>query len=272
MIQIESPQTDQTASLQSPESSIDPRRLAAMIEAVLLCADRPVPAIRLAEAADLVAPQAESEDAPLHATAPATDDAALSSGASPAPDSSTDHSASSPAPATDAPAPLPEPKKQRRRRSGQSDDHAAAVRKQALTAIKSAVEHLNAEYAQTGRSFRIEALAGGYRIMTLPDFAQAVARFHGARARTSLSHAALETLAIISYKQPITRARLEAIRGVACGEILRSLIDRRLITIAGRAEELGRPILYGTTRRFLELFGLASLKDLPSVDEIRPKT
>ncbi len=97
--------------------------------------------------------------------------------------------------------------------------------------------------------------------MMLPQFAPAIAALQGSRARTSLSHAALESLAIISYKQPMTRARLEAIRGVSCGEILRSLTDRRLVTIVGRAEEVGRPILYGTTKRFLELFGLSSLKE-----------
>jgi segregation and condensation protein B len=140
-----------------------------------------------------------------------------------------------------------------------------------LGAVREAVERLNLAYDQTGRSFRIEAVAGGYRMMTRPQFARVIAAFQASRGKTALSHAALETLAVISYKPPITRAALEAIRGVACAEILRSLIDRRLITIAGRAEELGRPILYGTTRRFLELFGLASLKDLPSVEELRPK-
>jgi segregation and condensation protein B len=137
--------------------------------------------------------------------------------------------------------------------------------------VREAVARLNSVYAETGRSFRIESVAGGYRVMTLARFAKVIAAFQGGRSRTTLSHAALETLAIISYKQPITRARLEAIRGVACGEILRSLIDRRLVTVAGRAEELGRPILYATTKRFLETFGLASLRDLPTVEELRPQ-
>ena len=82
--------------------------------------------------------------------------------------------------------------------------------------------------------------------------------------------AAVETLAIIAYKQPITRAQLEAIRGVSCGEVIKSLMDRRIITIKGRAEELGRPMLYGTTRQFLDHFGLASIKDLPTVQELKP--
>jgi len=77
----------------------------------------------------------------------------------------------------------------------------------------------------------------------------------------------LETLSIIAYRQPITRAQLEAIRGVGCGEVLRGLIDRRMVMVKGRAEELGRPMLYGTTRQFLDCFGLASVKDLPDLDD-----
>lgn len=146
-----------------------------------------------------------------------------------------------------------------------------ALRKGATDAVAKAVEHLNGEYEKTGRSFRIEQIAGGYRFMTLPRFAQVIEAFKGSRAKSTLSHAALETLAIIAYKQPVTRAQLEAIRGVATGEVLRTLIDRRLVTIAGRAEELGRPLLYGTTKHFLELFGLSSIKDLPSVEELKAR-
>lgn len=134
--------------------------------------------------------------------------------------------------------------------------------------VELAIGALNEAYESTGRSFRIEKVAGGYRLMTLPAFAPVLAAFHRARASNKLGRAAIETLSIIAYKQPITRAHLEAIRGVSCGEILRSLIDRRLVTIKGRAEELGRPILYGTTKEFLDAFGLASLKDLPSATEL----
>lgn len=134
-------------------------------------------------------------------------------------------------------------------------------------AILRAVDALNEQYAATGRSFRIERVAGGVRVMTLPDFADAIAKFHQARASQKLSRAALETLAVVAYKQPITRAALEAIRGVACGEVLRTLVERNMVTIVGRAEDLGRPMLYGTTKHFLELFGLASVKDLPSVED-----
>ena len=133
--------------------------------------------------------------------------------------------------------------------------------------IEQAIEDLNEQYAQTGRSFRIEKIAGGYRLMTLAQFAPVVAAFHVARSKAKLSRPAIETLAIVAYKQPITRADLESIRGVSCGDVLRSLIDRRLITITGRAEELGRPMLYGTTKDFLDVFGLSSVKDLPPVTE-----
>lgn len=135
--------------------------------------------------------------------------------------------------------------------------------------IREAVARLNTAYEQSGRAFRIEQVANGYRVMTLARHAEVLERFHGGRERSALSKAAIETLAIIAYKQPLTRAGLEAIRGVACGEILRALLERRLITIVGRAEELGRPILYGTSKRFLETFGLGSLKDLPTVEELR---
>jgi segregation and condensation protein B len=135
--------------------------------------------------------------------------------------------------------------------------------------VEIAIRELNEAYESSGRSFRIEKVAGGYRVMTLPVFAPVLAAFHRARAGNKLGRAAIETLSIIAYKQPITRAHLEAIRGVSCGEILRSLLDRRLITIKGRAEELGRPLLYGTTKEFLDAFGLATLKDLPTATELQ---
>ena len=138
-----------------------------------------------------------------------------------------------------------------------------------IQAIDAAIAALNAQYAATGRSFRIESVAGGHRIMTLPEFAPALASFHKARAGGKLSRAAVETLAIIAYQQPVTRAQLEAIRGVTCGEVLRSLLERRLVEIKGRAEELGRPLLYGTGRPFLDAFGLGSIKDLPTATELQ---
>lgn len=134
--------------------------------------------------------------------------------------------------------------------------------------IERAVRALNEQYEATGRAFRIERVAGGFRVMTLPRFAPVVSRLRAAREAGRLSRPAVETLAIVAYRQPITRADLEAIRGVSCGEVLKTLLERRLVAIAGRAEEPGRPILYGTTRRFLEVFGLASVKDLPKAGDL----
>lgn len=132
--------------------------------------------------------------------------------------------------------------------------------------IRKAIKQLNEQYEQTGRSFRIEQVAGGYQILTLPRFGEVLKKLHQKEIDAKLTKAALETLAIIAYKQPILRADVEVIRGVACGETIRSLMEKRLVKIAGRAEEPGRPILYGTTKRFLELFGLNSLKELPQAE------
>ncbi|MFO0874286.1 MAG: SMC-Scp complex subunit ScpB [Phycisphaerales bacterium] len=136
--------------------------------------------------------------------------------------------------------------------------------------IEAAVEELNRGYAESGRTFRVESVAGGRRVLTTPQFNPLLERLRGERQQARLSPAALETLAIIAYRQPILRAELEAIRGVACGEVLRGLMDRRLVRIAGRAELLGRPMLYGTTREFLHVFGLAGLDDLPRLQEQPP--
>ncbi|MCP4798012.1 MAG: SMC-Scp complex subunit ScpB, partial [Phycisphaeraceae bacterium] len=138
-----------------------------------------------------------------------------------------------------------------------------------VASIREAIEALNADYEAANRSFRIERVAGGLQVLTLPDYAADIARLKGVRQQSRLSQAALETLAIIAYRQPILRADLESIRGVASGEVLRGLMERRLVRIAGRAEEVGRPMLYGTTREFLEVFGLATLDDLPQAKELR---
>jgi segregation and condensation protein B len=147
---------------------------------------------------------------------------------------------------------------------------APEILRAAEQSILEAIATLNAAYEQTGRVFRIEHVAGGVRVMTLAEHASTVAAFHKKQVSGKLTRAAIETLAIIAYKQPMTRAELEAIRGVACGEVLKTLMERRLVTIKGRAEELGRPILYGTTKAFLDHFGLASVKDLPSLTELKP--
>jgi segregation and condensation protein B len=138
--------------------------------------------------------------------------------------------------------------------------------------VRRAVGDLNRSYELSGRAFRIEQVAGGYQMLTLPQFAAVIKKHQQKEADAKLTKAALETLAIIAYKQPILRADVEAIRGVACGEQIRGLMEKHLVKIAGRAEEPGRPILYGTNKRFLEVFGLNSLKDLPKGDApLQPK-
>jgi segregation and condensation protein B len=135
----------------------------------------------------------------------------------------------------------------------------------AVARIREALAELSEFHRASGRSFRPRKVAGGWQLVTLPAFGPLMARLHRDRQETRLSPAAMETLSIIAYRQPVLRAELEAIRGVACGEVLRSLMERRLVSIVGRSEELGRPMLYGTTRQFLEVFGLSSLEDLPEV-------
>ncbi len=139
--------------------------------------------------------------------------------------------------------------------------------------VKLAVQQLNESYGQRQAAYRIEERAGGYQLLTLPQYAQYIQRLTRARDEGRLTPAALETLAIIAYRQPILRVDVEAIRGVACGEVIRTLMEYNLVKIVGRAEEIGRPMLYGTTRHFLELFGLSSLKDLPQDQQLKePKS
>ena len=133
--------------------------------------------------------------------------------------------------------------------------------------VRTAVARLNDDYERTGRSFRVESVAGGFQMLTLPRFGDLLDKLHAREADAKLTRPAQETLAVIAYKQPVLRAEVEAVRGVGCGETIRSLMEKRLVKIAGRAELPGRPILYGTTRRFLESFGLNSLKDLPKAEE-----
>lgn len=136
--------------------------------------------------------------------------------------------------------------------------------------VRQGIKELNRQYEESNRSFRIEQVAGGFQILTLPHFGEHLKKLHQKELDAKLTKAALETLAIVAYKQPVLRADVEAIRGCACGETIRSLMEKHLVKIAGRAEEPGRPILYGTTKRFLELFGLNSVKDLPQPEGTKP--
>src|SRR5207245_252696 len=113
-------------------------------------------------------------------------------------------------------------------------------------------------------------IAGGFQLLTRPQFHPWLARLRQAGNEVRLSGPARETLAIVAYRQPIMRADIEAIRGVQCGEVLRQLMEKGLIRIAGRHDSLGRPVLYGTTKKFMQVFGLKSLRDLPLVNALRP--
>ena len=140
----------------------------------------------------------------------------------------------------------------------------------ASSAVEESIEALNTEYERTGRSFRIEKVAGAWQVVTLSKYADVLDGLKRTKQDNRLSASQLETLAIVAYKQPIVRAQVEAIRGSASGEVLRLLMDRHLVKVVGRSEEIGRPMLYGTTKQFLEVFGLGTLKDLPEADELKP--
>lgn len=134
--------------------------------------------------------------------------------------------------------------------------------------IAAALDALVEEYASPGRGLRVQRLAGGFRITSDPELGPYLREMVRARNRHRLSRAALETLSIVAYKQPITSPEIEQIRGVNPSAILNALLDRRLIRILGRKKVVGKPFLYGTTREFLIRFGLNSLDDLPSMDEL----
>jgi segregation and condensation protein B len=137
------------------------------------------------------------------------------------------------------------------------------------TQARTLVRKLNQLLDDAGRAFRVEEVAGGYQLLTRQKFASWLRRLGHIPSEIRLSTPALETLAVVAYRQPVTKADIEAIRGVNCGEILRQLMERDLVRIGGRSEELGRPYLYTTTKRFLQQFGLRSLEDLPRAEILR---
>jgi len=131
------------------------------------------------------------------------------------------------------------------------------------TEARTLLGQLRRLYNERGSAFQVEQVAGGYQLLTRPKFAPWLRPQAPTEREIRLSAPALETLAVVAYRQPVLRAEVEAVRGVACGEILRQLMDRDLLRIVGRSEELGRPLRYGTTKRFLEVFGLCNLNQLP---------
>lgn len=134
--------------------------------------------------------------------------------------------------------------------------------------LRDTLDVLAASYAEHGRAFRVEEVAQGFQLRTSAEVAVVVQRLGRRATDEKLSTAALETLAVVAYRQPVLRADIERIRGVACGEVLRALQERGLVRAAGRAELPGSPILYGTTQRFLEIFGLRDIQDLPKDREV----
>ena len=133
--------------------------------------------------------------------------------------------------------------------------------------IKDIISELAKEYEDTSRSFRIKEIAGGYQVVTDPSLAPWLKKLYKTSGSDRLSGPSLETLAIIAYKQPVTKPEIEAIRGVNVDGVLKTVIEKNLVRIAGRRETVGRPILYGTTSEFLQYFGLNSLKELPNLEE-----
>jgi segregation and condensation protein B len=130
------------------------------------------------------------------------------------------------------------------------------------------VRDLNVEYERDGRAFEILPVAGGYQFFTRRDFSGVLRKLFVERARTRLSRAALETLAVVAFRGPVTRAEIDEIRGVDSGGVLRTLLDRHLVAVRGRANVIGRPLLYETTPEFLKHFGLSDLSDLPRDSEL----
>lgn len=136
------------------------------------------------------------------------------------------------------------------------------------TEARTLLKMLARRYEERASAMQVVEVAGGVQLFTRPVVADWIRRLHGESEEIRLSPPAMETLAVVAFRQPVVRAEIEAIRGVQCGEILRVLMERDLLRIVGRSEELGRPFLYGTTKKFLQVFGLRRLEQLPPIDQI----
>jgi segregation and condensation protein B len=137
------------------------------------------------------------------------------------------------------------------------------------TEARTLVRRLNQLYDSGGAAFRVEEVAGGFQLLSRRKFGGWLRRLHQRTVETRLSAPAMETLAVVAYRQPVLRAEIEAVRGVQCGDLLRQLMERDLVRISGRSAELGRPFLYSTTKRFLQVFGLRHLDELPRAQDLR---
>lgn len=134
--------------------------------------------------------------------------------------------------------------------------------------IQKTVEELNLEYRNTNRTFHIVHIAGGYQLVTHESYAPWVKKLFQGRIKTKLSQAAMEALSVIAFRQPVSKTEIEAIRGVNCDGVVRTLLERKLVTISGRGEGPGKPLMYNTTREFLRYFGVNDISDLPRPREI----
>jgi len=134
--------------------------------------------------------------------------------------------------------------------------------------IEKSIDALNLEYTRTDRTFHIVRMGGGYQMVTHQNYAPWVRKLFQGRLKTKLSQAALEALSVIAFRQPVSKPDIESIRGVNCDGVIRTLLERKLITITGRAGGPGKPLLYGTTREFLRHFGVNDISDLPKPREI----
>jgi segregation and condensation protein B len=147
------------------------------------------------------------------------------------------------------------------------DDFSQAIHNVENKEIRRAIDALKEEYTAERRSYTVRRIAGGYQLVTLPQYAEYIRQLRDNTRTTTLSKAALETLAIIAYRQPATKAQIEEIRGVASDGVIRNLLEKKLIRIAGRKKVMGRPLMYGTTSRFLDYFGLDNINELPKLED-----
>lgn len=135
--------------------------------------------------------------------------------------------------------------------------------------VHQVLDELRVEYDEQGRGFRLAEIAEGWQLLTRPSHASVIRRLHRIKSANRLTRPALETLAIIAYKQPLTKAEIEAIRGVGSDGVMQNLLERRLVRTVGRKDAVGRPLLYGSTREFLQAFGLKDLGELPKLTELK---
>jgi segregation and condensation protein B len=142
------------------------------------------------------------------------------------------------------------------------------IEKTSVGEIKKAIEELNLEYKQTNRTFSIVQIGGGFQLVTRESYNQWIRKLLHKRIKSKLSQAALETLSVIAFNQPVSKSDIEAVRGVNCDGVIRTLLERKLVTIKGRSDGPGRPLLFITTKEFLRYFGVNNISDLPKPREI----